>query len=74
MVALTRAAPPVSLDDSTFAEYCRLRVECGYEAEHAMIRKVWDGCSANAQENMLEQFRRLLRVRDCYVETHGEVW
>lgn len=71
MVALTRPIPPVP---DSYAEYCRLRVECGYDGDYAMVRQVWEGCDAEAQENMLEQYRAPLRVKDRYVEAHGEVW
>jgi len=69
MVASTRTAPP-----DRYAEYCRLRVEGGYDADYGMTRSVWEGCDVEAQENMLEQFRAPLRVKDRYLETHGEVW
>lgn len=49
---------------TTYEQYCRLRVKCGYDADHAMIQSVWEGCDADAQENMLIQLRRAAaRVR-----------
>lgn len=41
----------------TYAEYCQLRLQCGFHPDLAMIRSVWEGCDAEAQENMLNQFR-----------------
>ena len=43
--------------EDTYAEYQWLRLECGYDADLAMLRKVWEGCDPEAQENMLEQLR-----------------
>lgn len=60
--------------EDTYAEYKWLRVELGLYPEGGMIRKVWEGCEPDAQENMLEQLRKSARYANRYVATHGEAW
>ena len=59
----------------SYAEYQRLRKECGYDSSYAeMTLAVWTGCGNDAQENMLQQYRGAVLSKDRYVATHGDVW
>ena len=60
--------------ESTYEEYCWLRLQFGYDPDGAMFAVVWNGCTPESQENMLEQLRRPLQHANRYVETHGEAW
>jgi hypothetical protein len=45
----------------THSEYLWLRAQLGYEPG-GIVKEVWDGCDAESQQNMLEQFRAPLRA------------
>lgn len=60
--------------DSTYEEYLWLREQLGYLPHLAMREHVWNGCDAESQENMLNQFRGPARRIAHYEEIVGEVW
>lgn len=59
---------------STYAEYRWLREQHGWYKEGGMIRAVWNNCTPEAQEDMLNQLRSALKYKDRYVAQHGDVW
>lgn len=59
---------------STYAEYRWLRQQHGWYPEGGLIRAVWEKCTPEAQEDMLEQLRTALRHKNRYVAQHGEAW
>lgn len=42
---------------TTYEEYRQLRRDCGFDDDFGMVEKVWNGCTPEAQENMLDQLR-----------------
>lgn len=56
---------------STYEDYRRLRVECGYDDELRFAEHVWNGCPAAAQENMLQQLRDGARQRQVALDRFG---
>lgn len=57
---------------STYEEYLRLRVECGFDADHGfMVWTVWNGCEPDAQENMLQQLRAGAKERQTSLDQFG---
>lgn len=59
---------------STYAEYRHLRIRLGYDPDLAIAQLVWENCSPEDQECMLNQFRRSVEIIDHYSVIHGEVW
>lgn len=56
---------------TTYEQYLALRRQCGYEDDLAMVQKVWDGCDAPAQENMLGQLRDYAAARQAQLDKFG---
>jgi hypothetical protein len=42
---------------TTYEEYRQLRKDCGYDEHAEMVEEVWNGCDAESQQNMLQQYR-----------------
>ena len=61
---------------TTYEEYRRLRVECGYDSEHGYFtEQVWNGCNAAAQEDMLQQYRIAADERNAELSKYcGDHW
>ena len=61
-------------DLSTYQQYLQLRVECGYpQGSDAINEEIWDGCDADAQEEMLNQLRRAAaRLRQHLEQSGGD--
>jgi hypothetical protein len=58
---------------TAYEEYVKLHKALGYSSP-GFAHPVWNGCTPEAQENMLGQLRAALGEKDRYVERHGEVW
>jgi hypothetical protein len=60
-------------DITTYQQYLQLRIECGYpEASGAINEEIWNGCEADAQEEMLNQLRRAAaRLRQHQEQSGG---
>lgn len=61
----------------TYDEYLWLREQLGYAPEIALFRSVWEGCTAEAREDMLGQLRRPvieLRMQAKAREHYGDAW
>jgi hypothetical protein len=63
-------------DLSTYQQYLRLRIECGYpEESRTILEEIWNGCDAEAQEEMLNQLRRAAtRLKQHQEQAGREYW
>lgn len=63
--------------EDSFAEYNRLRIECGYDADRGMVESVWSNCTDKAQADMLQQYRDMAHANAEHLKSrahYGEVW
>lgn len=57
---------------TTYEQYRRLRIACGFDDDHGFIvESVWSGCEPDAQQNMLEQLRDAARQRQAGLDKFG---
>ena len=64
-----------------YEQYCQARLECGYDADLAIKKTVWDVCDQESQQNMVDQMRRgarqaaeLQAKEEAYRTRYGEAW
>ena len=60
--------------NSTYEEYKWLRKQLGYDAEYGFVRPVWNNCTPDSQENMLQQLRYPVLMEMEREKRHGIVW
>ncbi len=59
---------------SEYERYLDLRKRCGFDADLAMAKSVWDNCTPEDQKNMADQFVEPAKKAERYLDQHGEVW